>query len=571
MAEEDSSNMPASMKPDTEWSTREKLAIGSYVLRTGEQHWSGVGRLLRPLGEPGRPPEWFSPKFCAQQYTALLEQMDAPKRKRGSERCDSSENIQPGSSPEEVIVARLTKERIEELKKQLRYERTEYRKLKREIELIESGTADDNLDNLINEIEGKEREDGSGDSDDVLVKEETEPVDSLAEEVRNEIEKLQREALLEQDEAKVEILDMKTNENDIQMSVPEEKNKEMESNRKNSDTTVRNADSNIFETLDIVSRENDDMEITERSNEVYISGSKDFTTKNTEQSDKTHKVEDDLKDTEPIVTKAASGLPENDILDETDDKEGGIEVEVDNKLNKMSDDKTEIEQPRKLSTASHDDTTSSEVEPENNTFNFSIDDNLQNSMSLPGTPAPPGSFVSDSFPSSPALSHSSDMDPDGAASWKAWRKSIMILWKQVASHRYASLFLQPVTDDIAPNYSTTVYRSMDLSTLKKNIENGVIRTTTEFHRDLMLMFQNAIMYNSREHDVYVMTTEMQKDVMDQVAQFMSTQMMAETAQPAANKSLRRSTMRRSAMSEKTGEVRSRRSGAVDNDARPSRS
>lgn len=33
----------------------------------------------------------------------------------------------------------------------------------------------------------------------------------------------------------------------------------------------------------------------------------------------------------------------------------------------------------------------------------------------------------------------------------------------------------------------------------------------------MLMFQNAIMYNSCEHDVYKMTTEMQKDVMDQVA------------------------------------------------------
>lgn len=40
--------------------------------------------------------------------------------------------------------------------------------------------------------------------------------------------------------------------------------------------------------------------------------------------------------------------------------------------------------------------------------------------------------------------------------------------------RYASLFLQPVTDDIAPNYSKIVYRAMDLSLLKKNLETGVV-------------------------------------------------------------------------------------------------
>ena len=32
----------------------------------------------------------------------------------------------------------------------------------------------------------------------------------------------------------------------------------------------------------------------------------------------------------------------------------------------------------------------------------------------------------------------------------------------------------------------------------------------------MLMFQNALMYNNCEHDVYKMTQDMQKDVMDQV-------------------------------------------------------
>ena len=40
--------------------------------------------------------------------------------------------------------------------------------------------------------------------------------------------------------------------------------------------------------------------------------------------------------------------------------------------------------------------------------------------------------------------------------------------------RYASLFLHPVTNEIAPNYSSIVLRPMDLSTLKKNVENGLV-------------------------------------------------------------------------------------------------
>ncbi|XP_039248165.2 uncharacterized protein LOC120326026 [Styela clava] len=559
MAEADSSeSSTTNMKPETEWSTREKLAIASYVLRTGEQHWSGVGRLLKPLGEPDRPPDWFSPKFCAQQYTALVDQTDAPKRKRGSERSDSSENIQPGSSPEDVIVSRLTKVRIEELKKQLRYERTEYRKLKREIELIESGTVDDRLDELINEIENEGREmEYTMDKDvDTQENNEIEDANSLAEEIRNEIEKLQRTVLPDEDTIpKLPGDIVKDNEPAINV-ITDISLKTEESKIIGAATVVGDTSLAEMQNLDNVPQENK-VETKEKS---------DFDYTVTESFEKDANVAKNVDSIfKPIPDEIES--QKEDIVAKNEKIEQNITVE---KQEKNSENLIETEARRKHS--STDDTVSSEVAGVNNSaFNFSIDETLHQSISLPGTPAPPDSFVSDSFPSSPALSHSSDMDPDSTASWKAWRKSIMILWKQVASHRYASLFLQPVTDDIAPNYSTTVYRSMDLSQLKKNIENGVTRTTTEFHRDLMLMFQNAIMYNSREHDVFMMTTEMQKDVMDQVAQFMSTQMMAETTQPAANKSLRRSTMRRSAFSEKTNETRSRRSGAADTDTRPSRS
>ena len=61
-----------------------------------------------------------------------------------------------------------------------------------------------------------------------------------------------------------------------------------------------------------------------------------------------------------------------------------------------------------------------------------------------------------------------------------------------------------------------LYRPMDLSTIKKNIDSGLIRTTAEFQRDMMLMFINAMMYNSVEHDVHQMAVEMYSDVMTHI-------------------------------------------------------
>jgi bromodomain-containing protein 8 len=76
--------------------------------------------------------------------------------------------------------------------------------------------------------------------------------------------------------------------------------------------------------------------------------------------------------------------------------------------------------------------------------------------------------------------------------------------------------MHPVKDEIAPGYSNVVYRPMDLTTIKRNIENGNIKTTKEFQRDIMLMFTNAIMYNSSNHDVYKIALEMYKEVMNNV-------------------------------------------------------
>ncbi|KAK3743186.1 hypothetical protein RRG08_064040 [Elysia crispata] len=162
------------------------------------------------------------------------------------------------------------------------------------------------------------------------------------------------------------------------------------------------------------------------------------------------------------------------------------------------------------------------------------------------------SILSESFPNSPA-SMSMGSDTEEEKSFKQWKKSIMLVWRAAATHKYANVFLHPVTNDIAPGYHSVVLRPMDLSTIKKNVETGIIRTTVDFQRDMMLMFTNAIMYNSSDHNVFKMAKEMYDDVMQHLEQYVNTQMMMQTTD---GKNLRQS--RRPDTSDKEDEQKKRR-------------
>lgn len=133
--------------------------------------------------------------------------------------------------------------------------------------------------------------------------------------------------------------------------------------------------------------------------------------------------------------------------------------------------------------------------------------------STPATPI-------DSVPNSPASSIAYNEDD---RDYRNWKKSVMLIYGRLATHKYASLFLKPITDDQAPGYHSIIYRPMDLQTIRKNIENGVIRTTTEFQRDVLLMFNNAIMYNKTNGHVYNMARQMQMESIQQIQLFVQAQ------------------------------------------------
>ncbi|KAI6649367.1 hypothetical protein LOD99_11733 [Oopsacas minuta] len=112
----------------------------------------------------------------------------------------------------------------------------------------------------------------------------------------------------------------------------------------------------------------------------------------------------------------------------------------------------------------------------------------------------------------------------GASGIKTWRKAILLVWREATQHKYANVFLNPVTNDEAPGYRNIVKHPLDLNTIKRNVESGKTNTTREFQRDMMLLFINAIMYNRSDQVVTNMAQEMLFDVVESIESFIDTQL-----------------------------------------------
>ncbi|XP_062405910.1 bromodomain-containing protein 8 [Sardina pilchardus] len=788
-----------SLGPTEPWSVREKLCLASSVMRSGDQNWVSVSRAIKPFSEPGRPPDWFSQKHCASQYSELLETTEAPKRKRG-EKGEVVETI------EDVIVRRLTAERIEELKRLLKDTQEKYRKLKKEVELIQAGQMDSKLEEVWGEIDQKRKQEEEeaeqkkrateaafqvrqaakntpkrvpsvtvrsplGASSPVLDPPTSDASQSLTEElcaspaapavaVFMPVEAVgPKESLgaLVDDSPQKKLLAQKATpppspllsellkkgslisasprlvvEGEVAAalsngshgvevltttcSIPQGQDITADAPTLSRllETTTQshhgnNADPLVTHNNNVVAPTQMDLpappttvaveegpvaaaaaaavsspqleqpregEMVEDLVEVsYMEEELDLATVGDIIAIIEEKVDESVEALDAAAVEAALSLCEeagghtlpgpwepqafkplesgpepqpspsaaaaaaavapgpetstpgpSGASEEGDGQmeEGGqrpmegdmevpAEVEHFNQQGAQGQERGDdaghvhgavavvtneggVEEALAEEGRAHSPTVKQEQEDwsqaESHPPCVDSDDSSasgKDSKELKeedggsevdgdeamlekecgegegeGEGDGEGSYMSeveqpasesedgygthsqryttaDSTASSPASSQFSmcSEDQEALQAQKIWKKSIMLVWRAAANHRYASVFLQPVSDDIAPGYHSIVHRPMDLSAIKKNIEMGVIRTTAEFQRDIMLMFQNAIMYNSSDHDVFHMALEMQRDVLEQVQQFLATQLIMQTSEASiGTKSLR---------------------------------
>ncbi|XP_069620446.1 bromodomain-containing protein 8 isoform X6 [Ranitomeya imitator] len=731
-----------SIGPTEPWSIREKLCLASSVMRSGDQNWVSVSRAIKPFAEPGRPPDWFSQKHCASQYSELLETTETPKRKRG-ERGEVVETV------EDVIVRKLTAERIEELKKMIKETQEKYRKLKKEAELIQSGHMDSKLDELWNNVVTKKKQEeeeadmkkkatdaayqarqaakniprrssstvgrtsigssspggefglgdltpnsteegnmgvsegemtlgsntitGSGVLMDVGVLPSlhggelhplagtvpASPAASVTQQEDSESTCDPHTVSVSMDSSDISMIIDSINKECLGTGDGSTPSKDESSDSKGDLDLAEKMDIAVsytgeeldFETVgDIIAiiedkvddhpevldvaaveaalsfcEENDDPQALggpwdqavqehtvkqETLPKALIPGSKDTDTIMNIMELTDIKAEPSEPEMELAQSEGASVTPHSafqlkspiEEFTEASGKEPVKEEEesTDHQM-KMEEPQCETSQSEAFSNEEEKGMPSEESPSVNDPIKSEPpaasqnkdsqgeeeeeDEDVTSEVGSPEEPKeeeageeylsemdnePPISesddgfsihnaqlqshTLADSIPSSPASSQFSvcSEDQEAIQAQKIWKKAIMLVWRAAANHRYANVFLQPVTDDIAPGYHSIVQRPMDLSTIKKNIETGLIRSTAEFQRDIMLMFQNAVMYNSSDHDVYHMAVEMQRDVLEQIQQFLATQLIMQTSESGISaKSLRgRDSTRKQDASEK---------------------
>uniref|UniRef100_A0AAX7V6R9 Bromodomain-containing protein 8 n=1 Tax=Astatotilapia calliptera TaxID=8154 RepID=A0AAX7V6R9_ASTCA len=684
-------------------------------MRSGDQNWVSVSRAIKPFAEPGRPPDWFSQKHCASQYSELLEATEAPKRKRG-EKGEVVETI------EDVIVRRLTTERIEELKKLIRDTQEQYRKLKKEVDLIQMGHMDSQLKELWGEITLKKKQD---EEEAEQKRKATEMAYQARQAVKNTPKRLPSVTLRSPLGASPPNLDSQTDssvptpsmdtgaqgvgvflpaadppgpgpkDGGLAVLVDDSPQKRLLAQKATPPPSPLLSEllkkGNLISASPRLVRGNLAWLITSRNDVITMKAfvrvaEGDSTGKGeaeaavkAELGEDTGLVEEDLvavsyigdeldletvgdiiaiieeKDDDPVALDAAAVEAALSLCEEavseghtlpgpwetqelkaseptptiqesappqtpqdmvatlaptpasqetqnqpdtnreeplkgnyegpevtgsdvtssvtSDDgvaasevaEEGPVVKEVTEATVKSEGEEWSQPEPNPPCLDSEDSSVSGKESKEVKEEEAGSEGDPEEAMELKdecgegegpylsevdraasesedGYGPPSQRYTADSLASSPASSSQLSTcgeDQEAVQAQKIWKKAIMLVWRAAANHRYASVFLQPVSDDIAPGYHSIVHRPMDLSAIKKNIESGVIRTTAEFQRDIMLMFQNAVMYNSSDHDVYHMALEMQRDVLEHVQQFLATQLIMQTSESAISaKSLR---------------------------------
>ena len=94
--------------------------------------------------------------------------------------------------------------------------------------------------------------------------------------------------------------------------------------------------------------------------------------------------------------------------------------------------------------------------------------------------------------------------------WKNWKRTAMMIWHKIADHKYGNVFMNSAKQEQIPGYTDIVKKPMSLLMIKNRIRDGEIRTTSEFFRDVLLVFTNAIMFNPEDSDLNRMAKEIKQ-------------------------------------------------------------
>ncbi|GAA5815386.1 hypothetical protein MFLAVUS_008894 [Mucor flavus] len=450
-----------------EWTVLEKLLLSQAVYKYGEDNWFQIARNLKHHALLDRPSDYFNQKNCSLQYYLMVEEMNKQKRQTLS-----------NDMPTVVRIAReLYALRLEELKKAISEDEEKFLILVSEIDDIRAGKWDNQLLGLPETPLKEEEEETEAEKDELQVSNEEPAVSNEEPAVSNEEPD---DELMSEEQSKLEADNLENETRNVREVTPE--------------PVTMDTIQQLPTDLNLV-QEN---KAEEQGNITEVT-SLDNTTETTGQHLPKRSIDNDSVTEEPPLKKQRmEEVPNLPVESPSLDRRDSIQ-------NKEYDDEGMSTDP----TRTEYSTDISQGTTPADTTDMSIRD---------GTESVAGSESNAATPTNERKKGITMVGKDDQRH-KSWQKNINLLWREIANHKNGAMFMNPIKETIAPHYYDIVKRPMDLKTIKNRIRDGLINTTTEFERDVVLMLNNSLMYNKEGTEVYQMAREMLDDAAEQIQIF----------------------------------------------------
>ncbi|KAL7754366.1 ADP-ribosylation factor-like protein 6 [Sorochytrium milnesiophthora] len=104
-------------------------------------------------------------------------------------------------------------------------------------------------------------------------------------------------------------------------------------------------------------------------------------------------------------------------------------------------------------------------------------------------------------------------EPSVDLSHKHIRKMLKAKWEDISNLRLGNAFLNPLRKmTTTPDYASVIFSPTDLKLIKQRVHSGEITSVDQFHRELLLMLANTVMYNKEGSETHLMAIEMKTEI-----------------------------------------------------------
>eukprot|EP00252_Welwitschia_mirabilis_P024410 TRINITY_DN7230_c0_g1_i1.p1 TRINITY_DN7230_c0_g1~~TRINITY_DN7230_c0_g1_i1.p1 ORF type:complete len:602 (+),score=143.82 TRINITY_DN7230_c0_g1_i1:281-2086(+) len=107
--------------------------------------------------------------------------------------------------------------------------------------------------------------------------------------------------------------------------------------------------------------------------------------------------------------------------------------------------------------------------------------------------------------------------------------------KAITSHKFGYMFRHRMETQDNLYYQSIIRRHMDLGLIKSRLEEGSYSGSMEFFRDLLLLFNNALVYYSRGSQEYMAASQLRRLAISEMAHILQTEALLNQAGPSTRK------------------------------------